>query len=122
MIRAFMEERLIVYLMQLKITPNLKGYAYIKEAVMRVCENSEKKHNMSTNLFKELAEHFGNKVSLLDRSLRHAIEVSYKRGGIEEFERVMDINISSHKPSVKEVICMLAEKLRLDLYRAFPED
>ena len=113
--RAFMEERLIVYLMILKITPNLKGYRYIKEAAMLVCENGANTYRTTKNLFKEIAEIFGEKQTLLDRALRHAIEVSYKRDGIEAFEKATNISFFDDKPSVKDVVYVLAEKLSIDL-------
>ena len=119
MIKCYMEEKLIIYLMQLRITPNLKGYAYIKEAAMRVCQNSSKKSHMSNNLFKELSEEFGDKVNLLDRALRHAVDVSFKREGISYFEKVTQIMFSENKPSAKEIICVLAEMLKLDLYQKY---
>lgn len=117
--KCFLEEKLIVYLMQMKITPNLKGYTYIKEAALRVCENSSKKRQMTNVLFKELAEEFGEKPSLLDRALRHAIEVSFKRNGIHDLERMISVYFTEKKPSPKEIICILAEKLNLDLYQEF---
>lgn len=119
MLKMYMEEKLIVYLMYLKITPNLKGYTYIKEAVMRICQDNDKKNKMSNNLFKELSEEYGDKVSLLDRSLRHAVDVSYKRNGIKDFERVTRVDFSENKPSAKEIICVLVEILKLDLYDKF---
>lgn len=114
----FIEIRLIVYLMLLKITPNLKGYTYFKEVVKRICIDRMKKYQMA-ELFKEVALSYHEKPSLLDRSLRHAIDVSYKRSGIADFERSMKIGFAGNKPTVRELICVLVEQLTIELNQAF---
>lgn len=113
--RALMELKSIFYLMLLQITPNLKGYRYFKEAIIKVCEDGSKKHNMSKVLFKELAEMTGDNVSVVDRTLRHALKKGYERNGIKILRRELDLEIDDDKPSVKEIICLLAEKLALDI-------
>lgn len=111
----FIEEKLIVYLMMLKITPNLKGYTYMKETVKRLCMHEEKKMHMTTGIYREVAEYFHEKPSLFDRALRHAVEVSYKKNGIEDFERATKFEFPIPKPTARDVICMLAEKVAIDL-------
>lgn len=108
------EENLTIYLLVLKITPNLKGYDLIKEGVRKILQDSSKKHNMSQGLYFELAEDFGFDIDLVDRAMRNAIDVSYKRGGICDFERTYNIDFSSPKPTPKELICILSEKIVLD--------
>lgn len=118
--RLYLEAQLIIYLIVLRITPNLKGYNYLKEAVLRVCEDDSKKIKMSNNLYLELARDFNEKPALIDRALRHALEVAYKRDGFIEFERFTKFNFICEKPTAKELICFLAEKLNLDYYKEHP--
>jgi len=117
--RLYMELQLMTYLMYLRIMPNLKGYTYLKEAALRLCEDEKLKFHMSNTLYKELADRFGEKVSLFDRALRHAVEVSYRRDGIQQFEKKLKIDFSERKPSAKEIICVLAEKIKMDAYEKF---
>ena len=112
--RSFIEMRMIVYLLVLKITPNLDGYKYLKEAVIRVCEDFTKKYNMTKILFKEISDKEGKNVFVVDRALRHALKRSYDQDGILALERKMDFDFASPKPSAKEVICALAEKLSME--------
>ena len=115
----FMEERIMVYLMQLRITPNLKGYQYLKAVIKRVCEDESLKFKMSSRLFKEVAPQFNEKPTLFDRALRHATVVSYNRDGIEHFENLAKVRFSIRKPSAREMICVLAEKLKVELCYKF---
>lgn len=108
------EEKLTIYLLVLKITPNLKGYDLIKEGVRKILQDTSKKHNMNQRLYLELANAFNFDMDLVDKAMRNAVDVSYKRGGICDFEKGFNIDFSSPKPSPKELICILSEKIILD--------
>ena len=107
----------MVYLMQLSITPNLKGYHYIKAASLEISKDENKKIKMRSRLFIELSNFFNEKPLLFERAVRHAVEVSYKLKGIERFEKSLHIRFSQEKPSVGELICVLAEKANLEYYQ-----
>lgn len=106
---AIVEERICTYLMTLKITPNLKGYAYFKECAMRIYIDTDKKFNIHSNLFNELALQFNEKQELIERSLRHAIMVSIKREGLKDFERITKYEFCSSRPSLRELLCVIVE-------------
>ena len=109
------EEDLTIYLLVLKITPNLKGYDLIKEGVKIILQDLSKKHHVNQRLYFELANSFDFDMDLVDKAMRNAIDVSYKRGGICDFEKSFHIDFSSQKPTPRELICILSEKIVLDL-------
>ncbi len=111
----FLEERLTIYLLILKINPNLRGYFFFKEGVKKIVEDPSKKHNVNNRLYSELANEFKISQDLIDRAMRHAIDVSYKRGGIIDFEKRMKIDFSSDKPTPRELLCTMAEKVKVEL-------
>lgn len=119
MIKTFIEIRVMTYLMMLKITPNLKGYTYFKECIIRLLEDGKLRHKMSKGLFIEMANRFNDKPHLFDRALRHAVDVSYKRNGIRCLERKIKLEFSNDKPSAKEILCYLAEKIKIDVYQKY---
>ena len=110
-IKVFIEERLAVLLMILKISPNLRGYAFIKLGVKKIVADNSKKHNVSHRLYQELANDFQVGHENVDRAMRHAIEVSCKRKGTAEFKRRFQIDLMSDRPSPRELLCILAEKI-----------
>ena len=114
---VFLEERLSVYLMILKIAPNLKGYYFLKEGVKKIAQDTSKKFNVGNGLYTEIAQENGIKKDLVDRAMRHAIEVSIKRNGISDFERVMSVSFKTDKPTPRELLCILAEKAILECKR-----
>ncbi len=107
----FIEERLVIYLLILKISPNLRGYAFLKKGVIKIVEDCTKKHNVNNRLYCEIAKEFNISQDLVDRAMRHAIDVSVKRKGITDFERRLKIDFSSPHPTPKELLCTIAEKI-----------
>lgn len=110
----FIEERLTAYLLLLRITPNLKGYRYIKEGVKKILKDPSKKFNVKKRLYAELGEDFSKREELVDRSMRHAIDVCFKKKGISEFERETKIYFSDDKPATREVLSLLTEIIKFD--------
>lgn len=104
------EEKLSLFLIALKISPNLMGYDFLKEGAKKIIADGEKKRGVGIGLYKEIAKDSGVRHDIVDRALRHAIEVSYRRNGIYDFERVVHHRFSIQKPSPRELLCLLAEK------------
>lgn len=103
------EEKLSVLLILLKIFPNLKGYNFIKEGAKRIIQDRDKKVKVGLKLYQEIANDHDTKLDVVDRSMRHCLDVSYKREGLIAFEKAFCIKFSSVKPRPKELLCALAE-------------
>lgn len=111
---SFIEERLSLYLMLLKITPNLKGHAFFKECAKKILDDPTLKFNIHDKLFKNIADMFDETIYMVARSLRHAIEVSLKREGIRDFERYTKVELFNPKPSPRELLCILVERVMVE--------
>jgi len=104
------EEKLSIYLIMLKIFPNLKGYDFLKEGAKRIIFDKAKKVNVGIGLYNEIAQDYSIRQGAVDRSMRHCLDVSFKRKGILDFERAYCIKFSSIRPRPKELICILAQR------------
>lgn len=111
----FIEQRLIVYLSYLKIAPNLRGYACMKTCVKRLVKDPLKKRNMTNGLYKELSEEYNIAINLIDRAMRHALLVSFKKEGVDDFEYRTGYAFASSHPTPREAVCLLAELVKMDL-------
>lgn len=112
---VFVEEKLIVYLSYLKIAPNLKGYAFMKSCIKHLVLNPLKKNNLTNGIYKEISEEYQIATNLIDRAMRHALLVSFKKDGIEDFEKRTGYSFASTRPTPRETICLLAELVKMDL-------
>ena len=112
--RFILEKEVALYLLILKIYPSLKGYAYIMCGICKIAKDMTKKHNVTNRLYDEISQEFSVNKNLIDRAMRHAIEVSIKRNGIADFEKFSSFDFSSEKPTPRELLTVLAEKAVLD--------
>lgn len=105
----YIEEKIDIYLLLLKIGANLAGYKMIKSCVMKIIKDNTKKFRMRKNLYYEIACENNISPEDVDRLMRHAVKVSFKRDGLADFERQYDIEFSKERPSPRELVCVLAE-------------
>ena len=110
----------------LGIPSHIKGYQYLRDAIALVVENMDllkflyNEHKLIGGITKELYPLVGEKYSVsnsrVERSIRHAIEVSWNRGDWELMEEIFghSVDIDKAKPTNSEFIVTIADKLRLD--------
>lgn len=110
----FIEEKVFCYLLLLKISPSLKGYEFIKQGVRLLLKDPTKKNCVYKRIYREISESFNIKESLVDRAVRHSIKASTSRAGVRDFEMVTHRQFVSQYPSPREIICMLAELVRIE--------
>ncbi len=99
----FIEEKLTMYLFLLKIFPNLKGYHLIKQAVKEILDDPTLKFNVCQRLYVLLAQKLGEDEDIIDRAVRHAIDLSYCNMGITYFEEHTRSHFNVEKPSPREL-------------------
>lgn len=114
----FVEEQLMIYLFLLRVNPSLKGYTFIKEAIKQILNEPSKKFSLHKWLYRDISEKYNETEENVDRSIRHAIEVAYKRNGFVEFEKATKIHFSYCKPAPRELLAMLTELVRFNRDKA----
>ena len=81
-----------------------------------VIENVELLGAVTKELYPSIAKKFNTTPSRVERAIRHAIEVAWRRGNMETLEHVFGNTISANrgKPTNSEFIALIADKIRLD--------
>lgn len=102
---------------ELGVPAHIKGYAYLREAILMSINNIEIINSITKDLYPTLAKKYSTTPSRIERAIRHAIEVAWNRGKIETINKFFGYTISSTKgkPTNSEFIAMIADKLRLEL-------
>jgi len=102
------------------VPAHIKGYQYLREAIMMVVEDIDMINQITKQLYPEIAQKFKTTSSRVERAIRHAIEVAWSRGKIEATESIFGYTVDSNKgkPTNSEFIAMIADKLRLELKSA----
>lgn len=102
------------------VPAHIKGYQYLREAIMMVVNNIDIINQITKQLYPEIANKYMTTPSRVERAIRHAIEVAWARGQAETIENIFGYTISAAKgkPTNSEFIAMIADKLRLELKTA----
>lgn len=102
------------------VPAHIKGYQYLREAIMMVINDTEMINQITKMLYPEIAKKYHTTPSRVERAIRHAIEVAWGRGQTETVESIFGYTISAAKgkPTNSEFIAMIADKLRLELKSA----
>ena len=102
------------------VPAHIKGYQYLREAIMMVINDTEVINQITKQLYPDIAKKFNTTPSRVERAIRHAIEVAWGRGQTEVVESIFGYTVSASKgkPTNSEFIAMISDKLRLELKSA----
>lgn len=111
-----LDERITSIFLMIGIPAHIKGYTYLREAVKMVIANKDIINRITKELYPGIAKVCDTTASKVERAIRHAIEVAFSRGRIENINQVFGINIYSRgdKPTNGEFIALIADKLSME--------
>ena len=104
---------------EIGVPAHIKGYQYLREAIMMAVEDVEMLNSITKILYPTIAEKFKTTPSRVERAIRHGIEVAWSRGRSETLESLFGYTISAGKgkPTNSEFIALIADRIRLQ-YRS----
>ena len=102
---------------QIGVPAHIKGYHYLREAILLSVKNSEIINSVTKLLYPTVAKNHSTTSSRVERAIRHAIEVAWDRGDIDVLNSYFGYTIQNErgKPTNSEFIAMISDKLRLKL-------
>ena len=100
---------------EIGIPAHIKGYQYIREAIVEVVEDMDLIYAVTKALYPQVARKYNTTPSRVERAIRHAIEVAWDRGDIEVLQKYFGYTVSNikGKPTNSEFIAMIADNLTL---------
>ncbi|MCR3921871.1 MAG: sporulation transcription factor Spo0A [Firmicutes bacterium] len=100
---------------EIGIPAHIKGYHYLREAIMMVVDEVDLLGSVTKVLYPRIADKFDTTASRVERAIRHAIEVAWSRNNIETIKKFFGytINTERGKPTNSEFIALVADRLRL---------
>ncbi len=108
-------------LLEIGIPAHIKGYQYIREGIIMAFYDRNMLHYITKFLYPAIAKKYKTTSSSVERTIRHAIEVAWRRGNLETLEEVFGNTVCAGrgKPTNSEFMALLTDKLRLE-YRQNP--
>lgn len=104
-------------LVTLGVPAQLNGYKYLRQAIRMVVENPTVVSAVTKKIYPIIADMYHVSAPSVERAIRHAVEVSWNRGDVQEMDRLFGytINHEKGKPTNSEYIAMIADHIRMDL-------
>jgi len=102
------------------IPAHIKGYHYVREAIMMAVRDMESLNAITKILYPGIAKKFSTTPSRVERAIRHAIETAWSRGDVDVLNKIFGYTISNDKgkPTNSEFIAMIADRLHLEFQSA----
>lgn len=102
---------------QIGVPAHIKGYHYLREAILLSVQDEEMIHSVTKRLYPDVAKRFDTTASRVERAIRHAIEVAWDRGDVDTLNSYFGYTVHTGrgKPTNSEFIAMIADKLRLEM-------
>ena len=114
--RFQLEREITSILHEIGIPAHIKGYLYLRTAILETYLNMDYLGQITKVLYPEIARRYMTTASRVERAIRHAIEVAWNRGNIDAIDEIFAYTISASKakPTNSEFIAMISDKLRLE--------
>lgn len=114
---AELEIRVTENLHLIGVPAHIKGYHYLREAIILAIENPDIINSVTKELYPTVSKKFSSTPSRVERAIRHAIEVAWDRGDVDVLTEFFGYTIhnAKGKPTNSEFIAMIADKLRLKI-------
>ena len=116
LVRPKVEQIISGLMLELGIPAHLKGYQYLRTAIIMCVEDMELIGSVTKLLYPDLAKRYMTTDQKIERAIRNAIEVSWERGNSELFTELFGYgNGTGHnRPTNSEYIASVADYVRLE--------
>ncbi|MBO5394788.1 MAG: sporulation transcription factor Spo0A [Clostridia bacterium] len=111
-----LDEKISNIFISIGIPAHIKGYQFLREAVKLAVDEPDIIASITKKLYPTIAEKFSTSSSKVERGMRHAIEVAWNRGKIENINNLFGLKIygSNDKPTNGELIALIADKMIME--------
>jgi two-component system response regulator (stage 0 sporulation protein A) len=114
-----LEDRVTNMIHEIGIPAHIKGYHYLRDAIMMAVEDMDVLNAITKILYPTVAKRHQTTSSRVERAIRHAIEVAWSRGKIDILDKLFGYTVSNGKgkPTNSEFIALVADTVRLEQKR-----
>ena len=101
---------------EIGVPAHIKGYQYLREAIMMSVEDGEMLSAVTKLLYPAIAKKYHTTSSRVERAIRHAIEVAWNRGNVDTIDDIFGYTISASKakPTNSEFIAMISDYISVE--------
>ncbi len=114
--REDLVNRVTNMLHEIGIPAHIKGYHYLRDAIMMAVEDMDVLNAITKVLYPTVAKKYQTTSSRVERAIRHAIEVAWSRGKLDTLDELFGYTVSNGKgkPTNSEFIALIADTIQLE--------
>lgn len=111
-----LDEKISKIFISVGIPPHIKGYSYLREGIKLAVNTPDVINNITKKLYPMIGEKYSTSPSKVERAIRHAIEVAWSRGRINNINELFGVQtyLTGEKPTNGEFIALIADKMLLE--------
>ena len=100
---------------EIGVPANIKGYQYLREAIVLAVKDKDKNNAILKCRYEEVADIFDTTAERVEHAIRRAVEVAWDRGDLDTLQRFFAYTVSNTKgkPTNSEFISLIADQIRL---------
>ena len=112
-----LEEKITNIFITVGIPAHIKGYQFLREAIKMAVHDPQIINSITKKLYPSIASIYDTSASKVERAIRHAIEVAWDKGKIENINNVFGLKVydTHEKPTNGEFIALVADKMLLEV-------
>lgn len=107
-----LESEISILLSRMGISAGIKGYRFIRQAVLMAVEDEEMLAGITKGLYPDIAKAYHSSASKVERAIRHAIESAWKANGAQVYFEIVGC-FRADKPTNGQFIAALTEYFRM---------
>ena len=111
-----LDERITNLFLTLGIPAHIKGYQYLREAILMVMDEPSLISRITKELYPGVAKRFSTTASKVERAMRHAIDVAWSRGRLDSVNSMYGCRLfeKHDQPTNGEFVSCVCEQLRME--------
>ena len=111
-----LENRVTNMLHEIGIPAHIKGYHYLRDAIMMAVNDMDVLNAITKILYPTVAKKYRTTSSRVERAIRHAIEVAWSRGKLDTLDELFGYTVSTGKgkPTNSEFVALIADTIQLE--------
>lgn len=107
------ESQIAAILHEIGVPAHIMGYRYLKDAIALSIRDRDCINSITKTIYPEVASLNNTTSSRVERSIRHAIEVTWTRGNMDMLDQIFGytVNPNSGRPTNSEFIALISDRL-----------
>lgn len=102
-------------LLRVGVPANLRGFEFLVDCILAILKDYTMLYNMTKGTYVAVAEKHNTSVFNVERSIRHAISVTWNQRNVEQLNRILrtEVFCELNRPCISEFVAIIVQFIKL---------